>query len=199
MHDTQLEDDPSAVLKLGILLGKRRAFASVSGRCSAAQVQHMYRIREEKLYQSLTHSWRDFCNEYLCISRRHADHLIALLKRFGPVYFELSELIGVSPRQYLSIEPAVHQDCLVVDGEAISLIPENAPKLRDAVDQLLAPAPRRLATPVTVHTRIAAAADRARTAANELVALYQSCRDREGRELILEIATELRLILMQPQ
>ncbi len=36
-------------------------------------------------------------------------------------------------------------------------------------------------------------------AANELVALYGACRDREGRELILEIATELRLILMQPQ
>jgi len=198
MHDTQPGDDPLAVLKLGILLGKRRAFASVSGRCSAAQVQLIRRVREDKLYQSLTHSWREFCNEYLCLSRRHADHLIALLNRFGPVYFELSELIGISPRQYLDIEPAVRQDGLVVDGEVISLIPENTPKLRDAVDRLLAPSPRRPAAPVTVHARIAAVAGRARTAANELVALYESCRDREGRELILEIATELRLILMQP-
>src|SRR5262249_45122765 len=118
--------------------------------------------------------------------------------RFGPVYFELSELIGISPRQYLSIEPAVRQDGLVVDGEVISLIPENTPKLRDAVDRLLAPSPRRPAAPVTVHARIAAVAARARTAANELVALYESCRDRQGRELIVEIATELRIILMQP-
>jgi hypothetical protein len=199
MQDTQPVEDPLAVLKLGIMLGKRRAFASVSGRCSAATVQLLRRIREEKLYQSLTHSWREFCNEYLGLSRRHADHLIGLLKRFGPVYFELSELIGVSPRQYLAIEPAVHEDRLVVDGEAISLIPENTPKLREAVDQLLAPPQRRPATPVTLHTRIAAAAERGRAAANELVALYESCYHRDDRERIVEIATELRIILMQPQ
>ena len=28
----------------------------------------------------------------------HADYLIALLNRFGPVYFELSDLLGLSPR-----------------------------------------------------------------------------------------------------
>src|ERR1035437_2176366 len=133
VNEPQTPSDPRAALDLGRLLGQRRAFGAVAGRCSAAHAQLLRRMRDEKLYLTLAPSWRDFCGVHLAISRRHADRLIGFLNRFGPIYFELSQLIGISPQQYLAIEPAVREDSLVVNGEAVSLIPENAPKLLAAV------------------------------------------------------------------
>jgi hypothetical protein len=201
MNESQIPADPREALNLGRLLGQRRAFAAVAGRCSAANAQLLRRIRDEKLYPPCAPSWRAFCADYLAITRRQADRLIALLNRFGPIYFELSELLGISVEQYLTIEPAVRDDSLVVDGAAISVIPENAPKLVEAVGQLLSQsqhAKRPGAAPQTLRTRVAALTSRGRAIANQLVALYGSCRSERDREFILEAATELRLILMQP-
>src|SRR5260370_42623561 len=86
--------DPLDILELGRLLGQRRAFGAIGGRCSAAHAQLLRRIRDEKLYLRIAPSWRVFCGTYLAITRCHADRLIAMLNRFGPVYFEISQLIG---------------------------------------------------------------------------------------------------------
>jgi hypothetical protein len=137
MNQAEIEIDPRATLDLGQVLGQRRAFAAVGGRCTAAHAQLLQRIRDEKLYLPVAASWRAFCTAYLAISRRHADYLISLLKRFGPIYFELSQLVGLSVRQYLAIEPAIREDSLIIDGSAISVIPENAPRILEAVDRLL--------------------------------------------------------------
>jgi hypothetical protein len=193
--------DPLDVLDLGRLLGQRRAFGAIGGRCSAAHAQILRRIRDEKLYLHVAPSWRAFCGTHLAITRRHADRLIAMLNRFGPVYFEVSQLIGISPRQYLSIEPAIREHKLLVDGEAVSLIPENAPKVLEAVGQLLfesrrtrRPAP----PPETLRTRVAELTRRGHAIAAQLLALYNASRSANERELILESATELRVALMQP-
>ena len=178
MNEPQVLSDSRAALDLGRLLGQRRAFAAVGGRCSAAHAQLLRRIRDEKLYLPIAPSWRAFCGAYLAISRRHADYLIGLLKRFGPIYFELSQLVGLSVKQYLAIEPAVREQSLVVDGAAISVIPENAPQ--------------------SVHTRVVDLGNRARAIANQLVALYNASASPRDREFILETATEIRIILMQP-
>src|SRR5450432_3993161 len=103
MNEPEIPTDPSAALNLGRLLGQRRAFIAVGGRCSAAHAQLLQHIRDEQLYLPIASSWRAFCGSYLAISRRHADYLIGLLKRFGPIYFELSQLVGLSVRQYLAI------------------------------------------------------------------------------------------------
>ena len=193
--------DPLDVLDLGRLLGQRRAFGAIGGRCSAAHAQILRRIRDEKLYLHVTPSWRAFCDTYLAITRRHADRLIAMLNRFGPVYFEISQLIGISPRQYLSIEPAIREHKLLVDGEAVSLIPENAPKVLEAVGQLLfesrrtrRPAP----PPETLRTRVADLTRRGNAIAAQLLALYNASHSAADRELIQESATEIRMALMQP-
>ena len=47
--------------------------------------------------------------------------------------------------------------------------------------------------------RIISLGNRARELANQLVALYNSSKSARDRELILETATEIRLILMQPE
>ena len=190
-----------SLMALGSLLGQRRAFAAVGGRCSAAHVQILRRIRDQKLYRSVAPSWRTFCAGHIALSRRHADRLTALLNRFGPAYFELAQLTGISPEQYLAIEPAVREDGIVVDGETLSLIPENSPRLLEAVDRILSQSggpPLRDRSPLTLNARVADLAARGRAIANQLVELYSACPTRSGRDLIVEVATELRLILMQP-
>ena len=199
MNEPQIPIDPG--VDLGRLLGQRRAFAAVGGRCSAAHAQLLRRIRDEKLYRAVAPSWRTFCGTHLAITCRHADRLIALLNRFGPTYFEISQLVGLSPRQYLAIQPVLHEHSVLVNGEAISLIPENAPKVLEAVGQLLRETRRtkpREPAPETVRARAADLTRRGRIIANQLVALYNSSRSERDREFILESATELRLILMQP-
>jgi hypothetical protein len=199
MNPAQLPIDPG--VDFGRILGQRRAFAAVAGRCSAAHAQLLRRIRDEKLYLPIAPSWRAFCGAHLAITRRHADRLIALLNRFGPIYFEISELIGLSPRQYLAIEPALREQGIVVNGEAISLIPENTPKVLEAVGELLRESRRHkppARQPVTLRERVIDVTNRCRQLVNELVALYESSPSARDRELILEYATELRLILMQP-
>ena len=195
----QISTDPGQ--DVARLLGQRRAFAAVGGRCSVAHAYLLRRIRDEKLYRAIAPSWRAFCGTQLAITCRHADRLIALLNRFGPTYFEISQLVGISPRQYLAIEPVLREHSVLVNGEAVSLIPENAPKVLEAVSQLLRDArrTRRAAPkPETLRARAVNLANRGRDIANQLVALYDSaCSDRD-REFILEAATELRMILMQP-
>ena len=188
-------------LDLGRLLGQRRALTAVAGRCTAAHAQLLRRIHDEKFYLPLAKTWEGFCGPNLAVSRRHADRLISLLNRFGPIYFELSQLVGISPREYLDIEPAVREHSIVVNGEAISLIPENAPKILEAVGQVLHKsrrARRRDLVPETLRTRVAHLTRRSRDIANQLVALYNSSHSEGDRELVLEAAATLRMILMQP-
>ena len=200
MNESEILSDPLSALDLGRVLGQRRAVVALGGRCTAAHAELLRRVRDEKLYRAIAPSWRAFCGSHLAISRRHADHLIGLLKRFGPIYFELSQLIGLSVKQYLSIEPAIRDQNIVIDGAAVSVIPENAPKILEAINSLLNPSPAHHPAPAaeTNRTRIADLASRGRAIADQLVALYRSSSSARDRELILEVATELRMILMQP-
>src|ERR1022692_2223167 len=91
MNEPQILADTLETLDLGRLLGQRRAFGAVAGRCSAAHAHLLRRIRQEKLYRPIAPSWRAFCSAHLALSRRHADRLIALLNRFGPAHFEPSD------------------------------------------------------------------------------------------------------------
>src|ERR1035441_8396437 len=139
----------------------------------------------------------------LGISQDKARDTKDFMREYGvtfPVYFEFSQLAGVSPQQYLAIEPAVRKDCLLVNGEAVSLIPENAPKILEAVDQLIRKSRQQhhAPHPQTLRTRVEGLASRGRTIVNQLVALYNDCRSERDREFVLEVATELRMILMQP-
>ena len=123
-----------------------------------------------------------------------------LLNRFGPAYFEISQLVGISVRQYEALEPVLREHRVLTDGETVSLIPDKAPKVLEAVTQLLRAARRRrtVPRPQTLRERAADLAGRCRILANQLVELYNSCHSPRDREFILEVATELRLILMQP-
>ena len=183
--------DPRDALDLGQVLGQRRAFAAVGGRCSAAYAQLLRRIHDEKLYLPLADSWEEFCGSSLALSRRHADRLIALLNRFGPVYFEIAQLVGISPREYLEIEPAVREHCVVVNGEALSLVPEKAPAFGEALRLLLRKSRksrRRCLSPEALRSRGCGVA-------NQVVSLYRSCGSPSEREVLRDAAAEMRGIL----
>ena len=62
MEDTkEAKSDEQQVLELGIMLGQRRAFGMIAGRCSAAQAECLHRIREERVYLKFAPNWAEYC------------------------------------------------------------------------------------------------------------------------------------------
>jgi hypothetical protein len=125
--------DDQAAFELGEMLGRRQAFGTIAGRCSAADAECLRRMRDEKLFASRSASWDEFCPKYLGLSSRHANRIIGHLEEFGPSYFELAQLTRVTPEQFRAIAPAVRDQSIHMNGEAIALIPENAEKIAAAV------------------------------------------------------------------
>ena len=122
--------------ELGMMLGSRRAYASVAGRCSAADAECLRRVREKKLYASRAATWDEFCPKFLGLSKAQANRVIRYLEEFGPDYFELAQLTRVTPEQYRAIAPSVREKSIHVQGEAIALIPENSDRIAAAVAEL---------------------------------------------------------------
>ena len=130
--------DEQQVLELGMVLGQRRAFAMVAGRCSAAEAECLRKIRDEKTYLKFAPNWAAFCERQLKISKRTADRAIALLKKHGTLYFETAALTGITPGEFERIEQAIQPDGIHVGSDVIALIPENAARAVDAVARLQA-------------------------------------------------------------
>ena len=116
----ELTDEAAELLDLGVALGQNQAFSLVAGRCSAAQAATLLRLRPK----------------YLKISGSEADRIIRIWEEFGAAYFELAQLMRISPETYRAIEPAVKDGALVHNGEAIEFDAENSGKLAAAVAQL---------------------------------------------------------------
>jgi hypothetical protein len=141
MEELKVEmSDDQQILELGIMLGQRRAFGMVSGRCSAAQAECLRKVREEKTYLKFAPNWEEFCERELKISKRTADRAIALLKKHGTLYFETAALTGITPAEFERIDHAIQRDGIHVGSEVIALIPENAARAVDAVARLQAEA-----------------------------------------------------------
>jgi hypothetical protein len=128
--------DEQQVLELGIVLGQRRAFGLVAGRCSAAQAECLRKIRDEKAYLKFAPNWEEFCTGHLKIGKRTADRTIALLKKHGTLYFEVAALTGITPADFARIAFAIQKDGIHMGGDVIALIPENAARALDAVAHL---------------------------------------------------------------
>jgi len=118
---------------LGTLLGQRKAFGLIAGRCSAAEAETIRRLRQERLYEASKLNWEQFCQTHLGMCRTQADRLIRLLEQFGPDYFELSQLTRIAPEAYRAIAHAVKDGHIHWQSEAIALLPENSEKVAAAV------------------------------------------------------------------
>ena len=154
MTDETTSENGGGELYLGMLLGRRQAFSTIAARCAAADVGALREIRDTRAYRGLSPTFEEFCSKHLGLSVRHANRLIHYLNEFGPEYFELAQLTGISPAEYRAIAPAVKDEAVHCGDEAIALLPENAEKLAAAVAQLRASAPVPARKPLSVEQRL---------------------------------------------
>jgi len=131
--DTSAPESAQGDYDLGEMIGMRKAFGSVAGRCSAAMAASIKRVRDEKLFKCRAETWEQFCPKHLGMSSVHANRLIRHLEDFGPEFFQLSQLARISPREYRALAPSVKDGALMRNGRAIALIPENYEKVSEAI------------------------------------------------------------------
>jgi hypothetical protein len=133
-----MEDDNKTedMFDLGAWLGRKQAFTLIAGRCSAASVVCLRKIREGKRYRALGLTWEEFCRQRAGISRAFADRMIQQLEQLGPAWFELSAVTRITPDQFRKIADAITDEGLTYAGEPIEIIPENAPMLAQAIEIL---------------------------------------------------------------
>ena len=125
-----------AALEFGRMLGRREAFALVAGRCSAADVECLRRIRDEKLYRGLARNWDVFCTAHLGTSRRNIERSIGYLEEFGPQYFTVAQMTHIGAGEYRAIAAHVTEEGVRLDGDVIALLPENSDRVAAAVGEL---------------------------------------------------------------
>lgn len=121
---------------IGISVGRQQAFSAVSGKCAGAQALGLKQIRDSRSYEELGLTWEEFCKQHAGISRPHADTLIRRYGEFGDAFFRVSEITRVSQETFRHIAGQVDGDVIEIDGEKLSLTPENAPRIRDGIRKL---------------------------------------------------------------
>jgi hypothetical protein len=118
---------------VGTWIGREQAFNALAQQCSSARVACLKQVRDTESYKSLNLTWDEFCPEHAGISRSQADRLISQLSQFGVPYFQLTDIVPVSPAVYREIEPAIVDGTIEFRGEQVPITQENATKIKAAV------------------------------------------------------------------
>lgn len=113
--------------------GRHQAFAVIATKSNLAQAECLRHIRTTKTYAAYGLTWEAFCKQHAGMSRSTADNLIQRLNEFGDDYFRLSELVHISEPVYRKLAPKIQADTIEIGGAKLALIPENAPKIRAAI------------------------------------------------------------------
>jgi hypothetical protein len=130
------QTEASVLISTGTWIGREQAFNTVAHHCSAARVACLKQVRETEAYKTLNLTWEEFCPEHAGISRSQADRLIAQLAEFGAPYFQLTDIVPVSPTAYREIQPAIVDGAIEIHGEQIPITRENAARIKAAVNAL---------------------------------------------------------------
>jgi len=130
-HDIEIPD-----ANLDRWLGRREAFSLIAGRCSAAEVESLRRIRDGKLYRGRAKNWDEFCSQ-IGVSRRNVERSLRQLEEFGPAFFHLAQLTHITPEEYRAIAAHVTEDGIHCEGEVIAFLPENSSQVAAAMVKLL--------------------------------------------------------------
>ena len=130
------ENEFENVLEIGTWLGRRQAFSLMAGRCSAADAKCLRELRESKKYKLLGLTWEACCKQRAGIGRSTADQIIQNLEEFGPEYFVIAQVTGISAGEYRRIRGAICNHALLHGGEEIPIEIENASRLTIAVEAL---------------------------------------------------------------
>jgi hypothetical protein len=192
MEDNNTTED---ILDLGAWLGRKQAFTLIAGRCSAATVVCLRKIREGKRYRALGLTWEQFCRQRAGVSRAFADKVILQLEQLGPLYFELSSVTRITPAQFRQIADAVTEDGLSYAGEPIEIIPENAPMLAQAIEILTSTPDSEEFAPETPEQTFARAERSLRSALFGLERLAAMPLDIAGQEKLASTVAAARATL----
>ena len=130
------ESFQTEAVALGTWIGREQAFNALAHHCSAARAACLKQVRDTEAYKHLNLTWDQFCPEHAGISRMQADRLIRQLDEFGAPYFQLTDIVPVSPATYREIEPSIVDGAIEFRGEYIPIARENAGKIRFAVHTL---------------------------------------------------------------
>jgi len=117
-------------------IGRHQAFAAIATKCALAQAVALKELKEARAFEPLGLNWGDFCKTRLGISRSRADELIQHLDTLGETYFRLCEIARISPETYRQISSHVNGEVMELDGEHVPITPENAPRIREAIQSL---------------------------------------------------------------
>jgi hypothetical protein len=173
--------------ELGQWIGRKQAFGLIAARAAAADVECLRSIREKKLFRAKEVDWPEFCQQYVGVTRSYADRLIRHLEEFGPNYFNLSQIVRISPEDYRQIAPAVSDEGIAFGEVKIAISPENSQKLVEAVSELRAAIPAK-----EPETGVAAARRRLETGIAALNDVLKSgLTDEERHELAQTVSVGL--------
>jgi hypothetical protein len=81
-------------------------------------------------------TWQEFCQQRAGMSRASADRTIDRLEEFGEAYFQLSQVMHISPERYRTVESAVADQTIEFHGEKIPITRENSVRIAAAVGAL---------------------------------------------------------------
>jgi hypothetical protein len=121
---------------LGTWLGRRQGFQALSGQALASDACCLRYIRDNRLYRTKSENWPDFCDQYLGVNRSQIDRLIQCLDEFGDPYFNLSQLIRISPQTYRALLPHMTPEGLEHNGEIIPIAFDYVPRLNAAINAI---------------------------------------------------------------
>jgi len=133
----ELTKPVDSAFNLGQWVGRREAFGLVAGRCSAAEIEILRRIRDEHLYEETGLSWDAFCTDRLHTSRRTVEREIGYLRKHGPAFFVIRQLTRVTVKEYEAIAANISEQGVTLDGKLIEASSENSDELTAAVGELV--------------------------------------------------------------
>jgi hypothetical protein len=133
-----MENNIPQVVALGTSIGRSQAFGLITYKCSAEQAKAFEQVWQSGSYKLLGLTWEKYCLDYAGLSHQRVEGIIRNRKEFGDIYLQLSDIIAISPETYRQIQPKVHDDCLEIAGEMVPILPENAARIREAVNRLRA-------------------------------------------------------------
>jgi hypothetical protein len=120
-------------------LGRRDAFALIAGRCSAADVECLREIRNNKLYVKPGHrSWDEFCRLQLKTSRRKIDTAIGQLDKYGRPFFHAIQALRLTEAEFCAIQEYVREEGVMLEGQLVPWTPENGARITEGLTKLRA-------------------------------------------------------------
>jgi hypothetical protein len=121
---------------VALWLKNRKLADRGTGRCSAITAERLKRIRDERLYLSVSADWLSFCNDHLLLSRSSANRVISTYEKYGANYFRLAQIMRITPAVYRLVEPFVSDEGLRFGKKTLALTRTNRVRIATAVQDL---------------------------------------------------------------